>query len=69
MVLRIELGREVDGRWIAQVPEMSGVMCYAATREEALAKVKALALFDVADRLEHGEASFDLDGVMFDQAA
>ncbi len=55
-MLKVELERESDGRWIAEVPELSGVMTYGATREEALAKAEALALRVLADRLEHGEA-------------
>jgi len=54
--LNIEIDREEDGRWIAEVPELSGVMGYGKTREEAISKVEALALRVLADRLEHGEA-------------
>jgi len=53
--MKIEIEREDDGRWIAEVPELPGVMGYGQTREEALAKVEALALRTLADRLEHGE--------------
>lgn len=51
----IEVDREDDGRWIAEVPDLAGVMTYGETREEAISKVKALALRVLADRLEHGE--------------
>lgn len=51
----IEIEQEEDGRWIADIPELPGVMVYGDSREEAIAKVKALALRVVADRLEHGE--------------
>lgn len=54
-MLRIEFDREEDGRWIAEVPDLPGVMVYGATREEARAKVEALALRTLADRIEHGE--------------
>ncbi len=54
--MRIELEREEDGRWLTEIPELPGVMAYGHTQEEALAKVKALALRVMADRLEHGEA-------------
>ena len=54
--MRIELDREEDGRWLTEIPELPGVMAYGQTREEALARVKALALRVMADRLEHGEA-------------
>jgi predicted RNase H-like HicB family nuclease len=53
----IELDREEDGRWIAEVLDLPGVLAYGGTREEALAAVEALALRVVADRLEHGEAA------------
>ncbi|HYV36070.1 MAG TPA: type II toxin-antitoxin system HicB family antitoxin [Gemmataceae bacterium] len=55
MPLKIEIDREDDGRWIADVPELSGVMVYGNTREEAIQQVELLALRVVADRLEHGE--------------
>lgn len=54
--MRIEIEREEDGRWIAEVPELSGVMAYGKTRQEAVAKVEALALRVLADRLDHGES-------------
>ena len=57
MNLTIETEREYDGRWIAEVPEMPGALAYGATEDEAIAKVQALALRVVADRLEHGEAA------------
>jgi len=53
--LRIEVELEDDGRWLTEVPELPGVMAYGQTREEAIARVKALALRVMADRLEHGE--------------
>ena len=53
--MKIEIEREEDGRWIAEVPDLSGVMGYGKTREQALSKVEALALHVLADRLEHGE--------------
>ena len=51
----IELEREVDGRWIAEVPELPGVIVYGETRDASLEAVRALALRVLADRLEHGE--------------
>ncbi len=56
MHLTIETERETDGRWIAEVPELPGVLAYGATEGEAAAKVEALALRVLADRLEHGES-------------
>ena len=54
-VLRIEMEQEDDGRWIAEVPDLPGVTVYGATREEAIAKVKAQALRVVAERIGYGE--------------
>jgi predicted RNase H-like HicB family nuclease len=59
--MKIEIEREDDGRWIAEVPELSGVMIYGETREEAIARVQSLALRVIADRLDHGEAIPELD--------
>lgn len=53
--MKIALDREEDGRWIAELPELPGVMGYGETREASIAKVEALALRVLADRLEHGE--------------
>jgi predicted RNase H-like HicB family nuclease len=54
-MLKIESEREEDGRWIAEVPALAGVLAYGATEAEVRAKVQALALRVIADRLEHGE--------------
>jgi predicted RNase H-like HicB family nuclease len=59
----IELEREEDGRWIAEVTGLPGTMVYGQTRAEALAKVEALALRVLADRVEHGEPVPELDEV------
>lgn len=56
VALRIELEHEIDGRWIAEVAELPGVLAYGATQDQAIAQMQALALRVVADRLEHGEA-------------
>lgn len=53
--MNIEVEREEDGRWIAEIPDLPGVMIYGPSRAEAISKVKALALRVLADRLEHGE--------------
>jgi len=60
MRLTVELDRETDGRWIADVTELPGVMVYAPTRDEALAAAQALALSVLADKLEHGEGPPEL---------
>ena len=54
--MKIEIEREEDGRWIAEVPDLPGVMVYGQSREDVIAKVEMLALRVIADRLEHGEA-------------
>jgi predicted RNase H-like HicB family nuclease len=56
-MLSIEIDREDDGRWIAEVLDLSGVMTYGQTRDEAIARVQALALRVFADSLEHGDAN------------
>jgi len=56
MKLKIETEQEVDGRWIAEVPQLAGVLAYGATRDEAMAKAEVLALRVIAEQLEHGEA-------------
>lgn len=57
----VETERETDGRWIAAVAELPGVLAYGATRDEAVARAMALALRVLADRLEHGESVPALD--------
>ncbi len=54
-MFNVEVDREDDGRWIAEVPDLPGVQAYGKTREEAIERVKALSLRVLADRLEHGE--------------
>jgi predicted RNase H-like HicB family nuclease len=61
--MKIEIEREDDGRWIAEVSELPGVMAYGMSRDEAIAKAQALALRVIADRLEHGEVIPELQGV------
>ena len=55
MRFTIETERETDGRWIAEVMELPGVMVYGATADDAVARVQALALRVLAERIEHGE--------------
>jgi predicted RNase H-like HicB family nuclease len=57
----IEIEREADGRWIAEIPALPGVLAYGATRDQAIARAKALALRVLAERLEHGELTGELD--------
>ena len=55
MNLTVEVERETDNRWMAEVIDLPGVMVYAATRKQAVSKAQALALRVLADRIEHGE--------------
>jgi predicted RNase H-like HicB family nuclease len=55
MPFSVEIDREEDGRWIAEISELPGVLAYGKTRDEAIAKVEALALRVIADRIENGE--------------
>jgi predicted RNase H-like HicB family nuclease len=59
----VEIEQEDDGRWIAEVPDLPGVMVYGMTRDEAVAKAEALALRVLADRLDNGEALPQLNTV------
>ncbi len=65
MKFLIETEQETDGRWIAEVVELPGVLAYGQTVDEAKARVQALALRVVADRIEHGEAGTDLLNISF----
>ena len=61
--LRIEIDREEDGRWFAEVPDLPGVITYGASRNEAIIKAKALALRVIAERIEYGEPVVDLEPI------
>ena len=65
VAFRIELEQETDGRWIAEVIELPGVLAYGASQDEAVARVQALALRVVADRLEHDEAGREYLNISF----
>jgi predicted RNase H-like HicB family nuclease len=54
-MLKIENEQEEDGRWIAEIPALPGVLAYGTTKADANAKAQALALRVIADRLDHGE--------------
>jgi predicted RNase H-like HicB family nuclease len=56
MELNLECEREEDGRWLAEVPELPGVLAYGSTPEDAMAKAEVLALRVLAERIEQGEA-------------
>jgi predicted RNase H-like HicB family nuclease len=62
-MFKVEIERETDGRWIAEVPELPGVLAYGASREEAVTRAQALSLRVLAERLEHGEDIPQVDAV------
>ena len=55
MELNLECEREEDGRWLAEVPELPGVLVYGSTANEAMAKAEVLALRVLAEQIEQGE--------------
>jgi predicted RNase H-like HicB family nuclease len=65
MTFTVEYEREEDGRWLAEVVEMPGVLAYGSTSDKAIAKAQALALRVLADRLEHGEAAPEFVNISF----
>ena len=69
MEFKVEIERENDGRWIAEVVDLPGVLAYGDTRDRALAAAEALALRVIADRLEHGETAPEPIAVSFIAAA
>lgn len=68
MIFAIEIEQEEDGRWLAEIPELPGVMLYGQTAEDAKAKVKALALRVIAEQIENGETQPELVSVTFNAA-
>jgi predicted RNase H-like HicB family nuclease len=69
MKFTIEYEREDDGRWLAEIVELPGVMAYGNTPDEAIGHAKALALRAVADQIEHDERSSSLTEISFAMAA
>lgn len=61
--MRVEVEQEQDGRWIAEIPTIPGAMAYGVTKAEAVARVEALVLRILADKVEHGEDAPELDRV------
>ena len=61
--MKVEVEIEDDGRWIAEIPELPGVMAYGTDQIEAIQKTEALALRVIADRIEHGERFPELDQI------
>ena len=69
MILNVETEQEEDGRWIAEVPQIPGALAYGNNRQEAVARAEALALRVLAERLEQGESSPELEQVFSVAAA
>lgn len=68
MTFTVEFERETDGRWLAEVPELPGVLAYGQSSDEAIARAQALALRVLADRLEHGEGAPEFLNIFFGAA-
>jgi predicted RNase H-like HicB family nuclease len=68
IAFRVEIEQEDDGRWLAEVVELPGVLAYGDTQETAVSRVQALALRVIAERLEHGEAGPELLSISFNAA-
>jgi predicted RNase H-like HicB family nuclease len=68
ITFKVETEQEDDGRWLADVLELPGVLAYGDTQQAALSRVQALALRVVAERLEHGEAGPELSSISFSAA-
>lgn len=67
MNLAIEIEQEDDGRWIAEIDAINGVLVYGEIREDAIRKVEALALRVIAERIEHGEnLPQQIEGLIFE---
>jgi len=65
---KIEIERENDGRWLAEVVKLPGVLAYCDTEQAAISKVQALALRVIAERLEHGETGPEPLSISFNAA-
>ena len=65
IIFKVEVEQEEDGRWLAEVLELPGVLAYGQSQDAVVSKVQALALRVVAERLEHGEAGPQLLSISF----
>ena len=63
MTFTVEIEQENDGRWIAEIAQIPGALAYGSTRQEAVSRAEALALRVLAERIEHGETSPEIDQV------
>jgi predicted RNase H-like HicB family nuclease len=65
----VETEPEADGRWIAEIPQIPGAMSHGGTRDEAVARVEALGLRVLAERIDQGESSPEIQQVFTVAAA
>ncbi|MEX2242515.1 MAG: hypothetical protein WD716_01580 [Fimbriimonadaceae bacterium] len=65
MEFRIETGQEADGRWIAEIQALPGVLAYGESKGRAISRATALALQVIGDRIEHGEIDVAPERVVF----
>lgn len=65
MEIELEFELEEDGRWLAEAPDLPGVLVYGDSRHQAAQRAKALALRVIADRLENGESGVDINPISF----
>ena len=63
MTFTVETEQETDGRWIAEIAQIPGALAYGSTRDEAIARVEALGLRVLAERIEQGETSPEMEKV------
>jgi predicted RNase H-like HicB family nuclease len=68
ITFKVETEQEEDGRWLAEVVELPGVLAYGSTQDAAVSRVQALALRVIAERLDHGEAGPELLSISFKAA-
>jgi predicted RNase H-like HicB family nuclease len=68
ITFKVEIEQENDGRWLAEVVELPGVLAYGDSQQAAVSRVQALALRVIAERLEHGETGPDLLSISFNAA-
>ena len=68
IAFRVETEQEEDGRWLAEVVELGGVLTYGGSQDEAVSRIQALSLRVVAERLENGELGPELLSISFKKA-
>jgi predicted RNase H-like HicB family nuclease len=69
MNFTMECEREIDGRWLAEIPELPGVLAYGASANDAMARAQVLALRVLAEKLEHQETTATDISILLPKAA